>query len=148
MHSVYVQYLEECISSYHEDKEWGSWEEENCFSIKGVSLSSSKDLNSSCSEELVPCSTEVTVGQEVFVLWISYTTGDSFGHASGKGEIFWVFSDKKTAAEAKNKVYRQVKNHDIKLTLEDGSVIKLSNPVQGYFEGLDSVVVDSFIVKS
>ena len=148
MHSVYVQYLEECIFSRREDEVWGSWEEENCFFIEGVSLSSSKDLNSSYSEDQVPCSTEVIVGQEVFVLWISYSAGNSFGRASGNGEIFWVFSDKKIAADALKEVYKQEKNFIIKLTLEDGSTIKLSNPASGYFERLESVRVDSFIVRS
>ena len=147
MHNVYVQYREVCTSSFREDEEWGSWGEEYSFSVKGVSLTSNKDYDFH-SEDKVPCLTEVAVGQEVFVLWISYTTGDSFGSASGKGEVLWVFSDKKTATDARKEVYRQEKNLDIKLALEDGSVIKLSNPVQGYFERLDSVIIDSFIVRS
>lgn len=70
-------------------------------------------------------------GQTVFLVWAKYSTGDSFGHDGGQYELLEVHTDANTA--------HLRAEHFSKVT--DYSV-----PWTGYFEHLDYVTVDSFVL--
>lgn len=89
-------------------------------------------------------------GKDYYVLWGSYTTGDSFGSESGNYEIIDVYSDAELAyknRELVDKASREEATYDLKksictLTRQDGSTLKFSYfPWHGYFESLDYLEV-------
>lgn len=51
---------------------------------------------------------EAEVGQKLFVLYIKYAQGDSFGQASGEIEPIWVFYDQETAQLALDALHEQI----------------------------------------
>lgn len=144
---VYVQYLERCIHNEREDREYGNWREEYNFNIRGVSLTSRDRWN----EEKIEMGCDVKAGDPVFVLYMVYDSGDSFGRAYGKGEVLWVFKDADTALEAKRRWEEENDKQDpeYSVTFEDdvGRVIKLSNPAAGYFESLGYIELSTYLVN-
>ena len=74
------------VKSYCADEEWGEWNETYNNSINSVRLTSDiPDLITSLN---------IGEGDDIFVVWVEWTTGDSFGNASG-GDYspFGVFKD-------------------------------------------------------
>lgn len=144
---VFVQYSEICTHSEREDAEWGSWSEEYDFSVRGVSLSSRDRWN----EEKFNLDIEVNAGEPVFVLYMTYSTGDTFGRASGKGEVLWVFKDADTAKAAldlwKEENDKRDPEYSVKFEDDTGRVIQLSNPASGYFENLGYLDLQTFLVN-
>lgn len=74
---------------------------------------------------------DIAAGTPVFLVWAQYSTGDSFGSDGGQYELLEVLTDK-TAAEARAAFYRSVTDYSV--------------PWNGYFENLDFVRVDDFIL--
>lgn len=83
-------------------------------------------------------------GDMVYVLDITYSTGDSFGHSEGNYEVMWVFKDQDVATAAEKMIYANEKKLSFKIVVESGEVVELSNPAFGYFNRLSSVNVEAF----
>lgn len=144
---LYVQYQENCTHSEREPEQYGSWRESYDFSVTGVSLSSRERWN----EEKLGCLVDVKAGEPVFVLYMTYSTGDTFGHADGKGEVIWVFKDAALAMKAKDIWNKENDKRDPEFSIEfeaDGGVmVKQSNPAAGYFENVGHISVETFLVN-
>jgi len=144
---LFVQYDEHCTHSHREPVEYGSWREDYDFRVKGVSLTSRDHWN----EEKLGCTVDVKAGDVVFVLYMTYDTGDSFGRATGKGEIIWVFKDPVLAMVAKAKWEAENDKRDpefsIEFEVDGGTKVKQSNPAAGYFENVGYVDVQTFMVN-
>jgi hypothetical protein len=140
---LYCEINEYCTDSECSDEEYGSWEEHYDFEVKNVFSEKSKFL-----EEF---DLDVSKGDIVFSLSVKYSTGDSFGYATGKGEIVWIFSKREYADIAMLQYKGQENNTSIKLSLEmpDGKLKKviLSNVVSGYFENLEELDIKEHVVK-
>lgn len=143
MTQIYVAYTEEVTDSYQSPEEYGDWSSHNHFSVNRVFLN--KPAHAMYTEEF-STGFNVNVGDELHVLYIRYGTGDSFGHASGYGEVQWVFKDINVATEAA-KIWETPDAWLVKFKIEDGSIIELSNPSYGYFEKLESVDIETMIVQ-
>ena len=147
MTEVFVQYSEVCTHSEREDVEWGSWSEDWDFSVRSVSTSSRDRYN----EEKFTLDIDVKAGDHVFVLYMVYSTGDTFGRASGKGEVLWVFKDADTAREAlrlwKEENDKRDPEYSVKFEDDTGRVIQLSNPGSGYFENVSYIELETFLVN-
>lgn len=147
MTDLYVQYNEHCTHSEREPVEYGSWSESYDFSVTGVSLTSRERW----SEEKLGCLVDVKAGDPVFVLYMTYSTGDTFGHASGKGEVIWVFKDAALAMKAKDIWDKENAKRDpefsIEFEVDGGEKIKQSNPAAGYFENVGYISVETFLVN-
>lgn len=142
---LYVQYSKRCVHSYREPVEYGEWSEDYDFTVDRVSLTS----NDRWSEEKFEVAFDGEPGQPVFVLSIVYDSGDSFGRATGNGEVMWVFKDAKLAqaAAAAWETATDKEQYSVEFEVEDGRKVKMHNPAAGYFESLTSVNVDSFLIN-
>lgn len=89
----------------------------------------------------------VEEGDMVYVLDITYSTGDSFGHSDGDYEVMWVFKDRDVAAAAEKMIYANESALSLDIVVESGKVVQLSNPAFGYFNRLSSVNVEVFSVE-
>jgi hypothetical protein len=143
---IYVHYRSICTHSEREEKEFGSWSEDIDFSIAGVSTRESRQY----SNEQFDVDFDAVPGDTVFVLYMTYSTGDSFGSSSGNGEIIWVFSDRLVAQEALLRWQHACDVHNTdwhsdnkqqfcSFRVDGGRYIKLNNVVFGYFERLSSL---------
>ena len=144
---LFVQYNEHCTDSYHSGEQYGEWRQSYDFSVEGVSLTSRDRYD----EEKLGCLVDVKAGEPVFVLYMTYDTGDSFGHATGKGEVIWVFKDAGLAMAAKAKWEAENQKRDPEFSIEfevDGNIdVRQSNPAAGYFENIGHVSVETFLVN-
>ncbi len=144
---LFVQYNEICVHSEQAQEQYGDWSEEYDFRVTGVSLTSRDRWN----EDHLGCLVEVKAGDPVFVLYMTYDTGDTFGRASGKGEIIWVFKDPALAMAAKAKWEagnaKRDPDYSIEFEVDGGKTIKQYNPAAGYFENIGYVEVQTFLVN-
>lgn len=142
---LFVQYESICTDYYRSDEPYGDWSESFDFSVKGVSISSRGRWGGLAhDEDKIGVSFEAEAGDKLYVLWITYGQGDSFGHGSGYGEILWVFKDIAVAQRAKEAWDNANDEYNVTFKDEAGVDIELSNPGSGYFESLQSVNLDEF----
>lgn len=80
---------------------------------------------------------------EVWVVYGTYSYGDSFGHGFGKGFLIGAFGHEKAARAAKEAVMEQSKEYSLTIIDDFGRKVQVSNPGAGYFESLDTVQVVS-----
>lgn len=145
---LFVQYESICIDSYREDREYGDWSDTWSFDVKGVCASSrGRWAGLAYDEDKFNVGFEAKAGDAVHVLWMTYSTGDSFGHGDGYGEILWVFKDADVARQALNTWKEKSEEYSITIKDETGKKIQLSNPGSGYFESVNSLQVDTFILS-
>lgn len=144
---LFVQYNEHCTHSEREDVDYGSWSESYDFRVTGVSLTSRERYG----EEKLGCLVDVKAGEPVFVLYMTYDTGDTFGRATGRGEIIWVFKDAGLAMAAKAKWEAENEKRDPEFSIEfeaDGGIdVRQGNPAAGYFENMGFIEVATFLVN-
>lgn len=142
MSLVYVQHWQQCIHDEHDGEEYGSWSRDNDYTVEGVVLDAK--LRWGC--DAIQIAPAVVEGDEVWVLYVTYCTGDSFGSDCGQGEIIWVFTNKDVADVALRKIDANQTASVFSFEDEDGEVLHLSNPANDYFSHIESVNVRSFIV--
>lgn len=144
---LFVQYQEDCTHSEREPVEYGSWSEEWDFRVLSVSMTSRGRWD----EEKFEVGFDIKAGEPVFVLYMTYSTGDTFGHANGRGEVLWVFKDADTAREALRlwKEENDKRDPEFSVKFEDdvGRVVQLSNPAAGYFENVGEIDLVTFLVN-
>jgi hypothetical protein len=92
-------------------------------------------------------------GKEVFVVWVVYSTGDSFSHSeNGSSEGIGIYSTLEEAQgvkemiEADDKAKSHACGYSFSLVLPSGQ--KLSTPWKGYFESLTTVEINRDVVPS
>jgi hypothetical protein len=100
----------------------------------------------------IASSLDIPVGSDCFVVWASYSTGDSFGHDQGGGKILLgVFLDEKPAQELETEIEKRDQARDqayeLNFTTSDGQVFKIYQPWVGYFESLDYIRIEGTVMK-
>jgi hypothetical protein len=127
---------------------WGADDTSTSWSVDGVSLSD-KD-----GQHALPADFPVEAGDTVYVLYAVYSTGDTFHRADG--EYLEVISfhkngtiAHKNCAHLSSRKNRGSAGNDFQMTIEydSGAKVQRHCPWDGYFESLDYVRVESFIVK-
>lgn len=145
---LFVQYQSVCTDSYREEREYGDWSETWDFDVKGVCCSSRGRWSGlAYDEDKFNVGFEAKPGDPVHVLWLTYGTGDSFGHGDGYGEIVWVFRDADVAKQALKVWQEQSEQYSITIYDDNGQAVTLSNPGSGYFESINSLQVDTFLLS-
>jgi len=146
MTNLYVQFNSCEISHYRDEKEYCEWRSEYDFCVKGVSITHKKEYD----EEKYSLP-DIKIGDVVFVLYMIYSSGDSFGSSTGNGEILWVFKDAELGEKAKAKFEAENDSCDPKFSIEietdEGTTFKMSNPAAGYFKNMAAVRLDTFLVS-
>jgi hypothetical protein len=132
--------------SYRSDEEYGDWYSDSDFDIEGVYANKPDGWNI----ESFDLPFEANIGEPVFVLWMTYSSGDSFGHSEGNGEVLWVFKDPLIALNAKH-IWQKANDGDGHYNVEfiaDGNLkVNMSNPASGYFENMSSLELKSFLIN-
>lgn len=145
---VHVYHDNPCDYSHqeeHGDGPWDySWEESRSIDLQRVSLTQDKKMYP---DDTFTIPGEVKAGDRVYVLYMTYSWGDSFGWGEGMLEVLWVFTNENTCREAMRQIEENAKSYSVPVTLENGEKQVLHNPGSGYFERLESVDYESFIVE-
>jgi len=142
MSEIYIKFTQDITQEEYEDKPYGDWWEQWRFSVDSVNLSDSASLN--VEKYNLP---DIDVGDEVYVVCLRYSDGDSFGYSQGKGEIVWAFKSKVLAEGLVNIIKIHKDEVNFSFINDCGEDVKLSNPAFGYFECLDDVYIETFIVE-
>lgn len=142
MTTVFVNASSEVLSQKHAKKQYGSWSSERSFHVDGVSVH--KDAYFSPYKFELPY--DVNVGDHLYVLFITYSSGDSFGTSQGNGSIVAVFKDQNLAFEAAKEIRKDEDVYKFSFTMEDGSKQEFHNAAYGYFEHITTVSVQPFVV--
>lgn len=144
MITVFVETSSKTLSSKSAKKRHGDWSAEYQFGVDGVTLN--KDAYFSPYQFEVPY--EVNVADVIFVLSMTYSSGDSFGTSRGHGTVLAIFKDKDLAAEAARLIRSDEDAEYFHFKMEDGTTKEVRNPAYGYFEHITTVSVQGFIVSN
>jgi hypothetical protein len=136
--------IDSYLSGDHPAREsYSSWSREYSFEVKSVNL----EAGSRYETETFTIPGNVKSGDTVYVLSMIYSDGDSFGNSTGHGEVIWVFTNEKVALEADKIWSSSNKAYSVEFPIEDGTIVKLSNPALGYFNNISYMNVESFLVE-
>lgn len=144
---IYIE--EECICTYeeHSDEPYGDWSADYSYSIKGASIAKPKRYDY-CE---VPDIT-AEVGDVVYVLYIVYGSGDSFGGSSGNGQFVCAYTDAAMAEHAKRIYEKKGTESQFYIPVgkdPDGKWVYTStySPASGYFESFEGAYIEKCVVK-
>ncbi len=125
-----------CYCTYSEESEerYGPWSEHYGYSVSGVYLEDPKNY----SDAFLVNSLE----GKIYVVYIIYSAGDSFGCSYGNGDIVWAFSNEELANNCQKLISDNRDSFSIDIEVEDGDggtkTVTYGNPVAGYFEDLEN----------
>lgn len=145
---LYVNYHERCLEDYWDGQEYGDWRREWEYEVRSVGLSTLAPWRGLGHDvEELETDFDVVAGDTVYVLWMTYRTGDTFGHETGRGEILWVFKDRQ-AAEAARTIWEEnaCNAYTVEFYSDSGKLVKVSSPAAGYFEDLGYLELSEFVV--
>lgn len=136
------------VNEYGEDVFDYEWSEHHSYDYQGVRI-----VKEGYSDvDLFPGETEVEPGDEIFVVYVSYDSGDSFGREYGRRVHLWAFSDRKRAyrlAEAITEDAREKPDYDFDHNPLEFEGVPISvNEWKGYFESFICADVERLIVRN
>lgn len=137
---VIVTEEETCEYARRSREKFGNWEERYSYDITGVRIAT--DDEKTCYGEegfLVPDGTK-----RVYVIYMTYNTGDSFGNAYGRGAILGAFGNRNVAEKALKEIEKQKEKYSIEVVDDFGKPIKIGNPGAGYFETVTGIHLSSY----
>lgn len=136
MINVYVIYEEQlsggAVCEGDEDSRWPNYEDANIdMTVRSVLVSNPNVLYLDSVE--VKDADKVEVGQTVYLVTVRYSTGDTFGNTNGAFHFEGVYVSKEKANEVSNQIMTdKYKGHC---------------PWKGYFEQLQNVDVESYVLE-
>lgn len=86
---------------------------------------------------------DVNVGDEVYLVYVIYSTGSTFGRAEGMIKFIDIFTDKDEARALEEAIYRQ-NDRDIIMYINSGVEKECYCSWNGYFEALQSAEAERF----
>jgi hypothetical protein len=141
---ICVTYDETCYDAARSSERYGSWSESYSSSVTGAYRIGDDDEAPYESETfIVPDDTTA-----VFVVYMIYSTGDSFGCADGKIDIIHCTKDEEAADRLAKLITENPDESTIKFTDDFGREISLYNNGAGYFESIDYVGIERYDVGS
>lgn len=144
---VYIYWDERIESEFREDKEWGDWK--IVYNSKVLSVRTSEDPNSfSFVIAEVPDKTS-----KVWVVSVTYSTGDTFGNSEGNLQVANVFSDYEEAEQLCLDLKRERETtggwkDQKKSYLVDDSRLLSYPRWRGYFESIGEIRLEEFEIDS
>lgn len=141
---LYVNHSSYCEYTERSDEKYGSWSTVLDPSVDGVRFT---DYPIPYNGDEFEVCFDADIGDKVYVLWMVYSDGDSFGTCTGKHEVLWVFKDFSTAYRAKQTVESQSEGYSLEFVDEVGNLIKLSNPAYDYFSNITALNIDKFEIS-
>lgn len=150
MNPYYVEFNQECTYREESQEQYDSWGESYSNSFESIT-------NKTNHPNLVS-SLKFKKGEKAFLVWIEYSTGDSFGR-SDRGHVLpmGLFKDLASAEAFKAEAKFWTPEHDptnivssrqCRFHSPDGQVITYHYPEwDDYFGGLDSVNIEEVLIK-
>jgi hypothetical protein len=121
---------------------WGQDSTSTSWDIEGIALSD-KD-----GSDALPADFDIKIGDTIFVVYLVYSTGDTFHQADGA--YLEVLSFHKNEAVARKNLReiegRKAENFVMTIELDNGNKIERVCSWDGYFESLDYARCESFVV--
>lgn len=102
---LYFEVVERCTNDYHDGEEYGKWERSYDSSL--TKISRNKDLLDKWNFEAYRVNDEVYNAQNLYVVIVEYSTGDTFGRSDGHLAIAFVTENADEAVECKNAILEQ-----------------------------------------
>ena len=97
-----------CNESYHSGKQFGEWRESYTNHLKSIAARDDKYPDVNSIHKIEP-------GQGALVVWIEWSTGDSFGHGDRTcTEIMGLFKDMESALSLKTQIESWIPNKKAK----------------------------------
>lgn len=127
LQTVYIHSTCRCVDSEYAQEEYGTWSEQYEFTLDKASLSDYRGDD-------FPVNS-VKLGDDIWVLYLTYSDGNSFGSADGKGLIIWAFADASVAKRALHDCEHAIEkeNQSFVFISDDGKTITTGNPTSDYF---------------
>lgn len=122
------------------DYQWTRDSTSTSHNIRGIKLSKAGDLE---------VSFKPIIGQTYFLLYVLYSTGDSFGHDSGNIEFIGLYRTDEVAKRNAERIRKSREDYEkkcdvasfsVELETGAGKLYKTNTPWNGYFESLEDVV--------
>lgn len=86
--------------------------------------------------------------KKLYLVYATYSTGDSFGHQAGAEiEFFDLYPDEEMANEAKKQIQFRSDEEQLCYVSSNGTGVKIGNPWNGHFESLDYINIEEFDVS-
>ena len=92
---------------------------------------------------------DVVEGKQYYLLYGLYSTGDSFNHDSGRLQFVDLYQTiemadaNKKILEDHNKITGTKDDYTAQLLMDDGTIYPFNVPWKGYFESLESLVIET-----
>lgn len=142
---IYIKVNEYCIHSEQGEGTYADWSSSNCFEVESAHTTPHVRMDS--------YAVDAKEGDVVYVLYIRYGSGDSFGHSDGNGTVIDVYTSESMARKAE-KIIEKNTSADT-WTIPSGVVDDLGkwdmrkvwSPASGYFETFEGVHVTSLVVQ-
>lgn len=139
---LYIEANNECTRRKRAKERFGDWSADYKFSVKSVSL----ENNAYYSTTGFEVTFDAQVADIVYVLSLTYSTGDSFGTARGQGVVLAVFKNETLAYDAQRCIQANEDSHTFEFVMDDGTKQEVSNVAYGYFEHITSTDITQCLV--
>ena len=141
---IRVDYEETCVHSYSEGVQYGDWEERHESRVtEAYQIADDADVPYRSESFVIPDGAEY-----VYVVYMIYDTGDSFGRAYGKIDILHATISEAEADKLAKHVTKHSEEYTIKFKDDFGREISINNAGAGYFEDIQYVGVERFAIGS
>lgn len=137
---VYVTYDEICTHNERSPEQYGDWSESYDSRVTGA-YQIDEDERAPYGSETFVVPDDTT---DVYVVYMIYRTGDSFGSADGKIDIIHCTASEESADKLAKYITENSDEYSIKFTDDFGREISLYNPGAGYFERISYVGVEHY----
>ena len=132
-----------CDDSYQSPEQWGEWHSSHTNTFSSISKDNSEYPD-------VVSTEDIKDGQNCFVIWAEWSSGDSFGHGDRSNvEALAVFSQSKDAFDMKNALKKPMDGYSYDFTASTGQNFHSDFAGwSGYFESLDDIHVSPTIMMN
>ena len=139
---IRVDYEEGCTHSYFEGVQFGDWEEQySSRVVDAYRIADDADVPYRSESFAIPDDAAY-----VYVVYMIYDTGDSFGRAYGKIDILHATISEAEADKLAKYVTEHSEEYTIKFKDDFGRDISIDNRGSGYFENIQYVGVERFAI--
>lgn len=137
----------ENVGGYDSEDDWSRDSYEGTVYVKGFNVVGEKDYHD------FPINFDPKNG--IYLVYVVYTTGDSFGYDGGQVEFITAYDSAEKAEENAKKIrdhYNQYKanetsDYSVSLKDNDGNTFQQYASWEGYFEHIDELIVEHLTYK-
>lgn len=153
---LHFEVFEKCVRNFHDGERFGRWEKENSCSL--TKISRSRDFVNKWGHYSYKVPDEVYDAKMLYVVTVTYSSGDSFGTSTGNFTVAFVTEDADEALKVKNSIEDNDKFEKSRrytfldktgndswvkvLKHSPKSVNGVYSPWTGYFESIESVDIE------